>query len=308
MLAGATSAVATLGACAPGDVQVGTPSFVLVHGSASNSFFWTPLVRELALLGRRSLPVDLPGHGADSVLPSAYQAPQDPAAFAAGPSVVGDLSLEHYVDHVAGVVEAVAEHGPVVLVGHSLGGSVLTGVANRAPELLDGLTYVSAFCCTELDSPLDYLSAPEARDGAAPPAAASLEEELLATVPKGTSRYNWRSSDRTFLSTARAQLMGDATEEEFLAAISIAQQPDESIQASLDAAKINPDTWGRIPRAYVRLTQDRLNTPALQDRMIIEADRAAPERKFEQADIATSHLGVYARSRELAQHLHRLWP
>lgn len=285
-----------------------SPTFVLVHGSASNSFFWTPLVRELALLGRRSLPIDLPGHGADSALPTAYQAPQDLDAFAAGPSAVADLTMADYVDHVTTVVETAASHGPVVLVGHSLGGSVITGVANIAPQLLAGLTYVSAFCCTELASPLDYLSSEEAQEGAAPPAAPTLDQGLLKRVPKGTSRYNWRSNDPAFLSSARTQLMADASEEEFIAAISIAQQPDESIQASLDPAQIQPDSWGQVRRAYIRLTRDRLNTPALQDRMIAEADRAAPAHPFVTAEIATSHLGVYAKPRELAGHLHSIWP
>ncbi|MDN5727373.1 MAG: hypothetical protein L0G99_15820, partial [Propionibacteriales bacterium] len=39
--------------CAAASAESPSPSFVLVHGSASNAYFWTPLVRELALLGRR---------------------------------------------------------------------------------------------------------------------------------------------------------------------------------------------------------------------------------------------------------------
>ncbi|MGH3930255.1 MAG: alpha/beta fold hydrolase [Pseudonocardiaceae bacterium] len=39
------------------------PTFVFVHGAASNSFGWTPLIRELAFRGQRSMALDLPGHG-----------------------------------------------------------------------------------------------------------------------------------------------------------------------------------------------------------------------------------------------------
>ncbi|MDN5726215.1 MAG: alpha/beta hydrolase, partial [Propionibacteriales bacterium] len=182
------------------------------------------------------------------------------------------------------------------------------GVANEIGDQLAGLTYVSAFCCTELASPLDYLIAPEARLGAAAPSAPTLSEDQTARVPAGTTRHNWRSDDPAFLASARAQLMGDASEEEFLAAIASAQQPDESTRASVDDARVRPATWGQVPRAYVRLTQDRLNTPALQDRMIAEADRAAPDHRFVTVDIATSHLGVHTRAAELAAHLHTLWP
>lgn len=53
--------------------HVHSPTFVLIPGSNSNSFGWAPLQRELALLGHRSLAVDLPGHGFDAALPAAYQ-------------------------------------------------------------------------------------------------------------------------------------------------------------------------------------------------------------------------------------------
>lgn len=70
------------------------PTFVLVHGSASNAFFWTPLVRELALLGHRGLPVDLPRHGFEADLPETYQAPQDAEAFARSPSALAETTLD----------------------------------------------------------------------------------------------------------------------------------------------------------------------------------------------------------------------
>lgn len=285
-----------------------TPSFVLVHGSASNSYFWTPLVRDLALLGRRSLPVDLPGHGTEATLPRSYQSPQDTPEFASSPSLVGKLALSDYVDRVHDTVRTAASHGPVVLVGHSLGGSVVTGVANAAPHLLHGISYVSAFCCTELESPLAYLGTEEATRGAAAPATNSLTPEQQQLVPSGVSRYNWRSADPAFVTSSHQQLMAEATEEQFLATIAVAQQPDESIRASLEAARIEPESWGHVRRGYVRLTEDRVNTPALQDRMIGEADRASPEHPFEIDEIDCSHLGVFTRSHDLAGLLHRRWP
>ncbi|WP_193107117.1 alpha/beta hydrolase [Brachybacterium sp. FME24] len=283
------------------------PTFVLVHGSASNGNFWTPVVRELALRGRASVPLDLPGHGTKSTLRRSYQAPQDLQDFASSPSGVDGLTMDDYAEHVGAAVEKAAEHGPVVLVGHSLGGSSVTRVANETPSLLAGITYVSAFCCTELESPLAYLGTEDARDGAAAPSAPSLSDEDLGQVPDGTTRYNWRTSDRAFLDATREQLMADATEEQFLATIATVQQPDESIQASLDNAQITPDTWGAVPRTYIRLTADRIVTPALQDRMIAEADRAAPQNRFTITDIDSSHLGVMHQAPSLAAALMDSW-
>src|SRR5690349_5774348 len=53
------------------------PTFVLVHGAFANSFSFAPLQAELALLGHRSVAVDLPGHGFGATYVRSYQAPQD---------------------------------------------------------------------------------------------------------------------------------------------------------------------------------------------------------------------------------------
>ena len=117
---------------------------------------WIPAVQELALRGARSLPVELPGHGFDTVFPEGYACPQDLDTFAAAPSPVAGMGLEDYVAHVLGLVRAAAAVGPVVLVGHSLGGTVVTRVANEAPEMLESMVYVCAYCCVEADNVLGY--------------------------------------------------------------------------------------------------------------------------------------------------------
>lgn len=61
------------------------PTFILVHGAFANSFSFAPLQAELALLGHRSVAVDLPGHGFGATFPASYQAPQDLAALAGEP-------------------------------------------------------------------------------------------------------------------------------------------------------------------------------------------------------------------------------
>ncbi|MCM6778840.1 alpha/beta hydrolase [Nocardia sp. CDC159] len=119
----------------------------------SNSFFWTPVVRELALLGHRSLPVDLPGHGLDAAYPLSYQAPQDLAAFAAAPSPVAEFTLADNVNRVVDIVREVRRHGPVVLVGHSLGGVTIGMVGNVIPDAIDRMVYLSAFCPSTPDAP-----------------------------------------------------------------------------------------------------------------------------------------------------------
>jgi pimeloyl-ACP methyl ester carboxylesterase len=108
-----------------------SPTFVLVPGAFGNSFRWAPMQRELALRGHRSLAVDLPGRGYGARIPLAYQVPQDPAALATAPSGLAGATLAGNVEHVVGLVRRVAEYGPVIVLGHSADGQVLTGDRRR---------------------------------------------------------------------------------------------------------------------------------------------------------------------------------
>ena len=70
-------------------------------------------------------------------------------------SPLAELTLDDCVARTLDDVRRVAEHGPVVLVGHSLGGSMVTGVANAEPALLSrtttptvGTTTLTAVCTT----------------------------------------------------------------------------------------------------------------------------------------------------------------
>lgn len=82
------------------ETTTAAPIFVFVHGLGSNSFFWSPVDRELAVLGHRSLTVDLPGHGFEARIPMSYQAPQDLNAFTAAESPLAGITLRDYADHV----------------------------------------------------------------------------------------------------------------------------------------------------------------------------------------------------------------
>lgn len=68
-------------------------------------------------------------------------------------------------------------------------------------------------------------------------------------------------------------------------------EPDESASIPVGDARGRADTWGRIPRTYIRFSEDRFITPALQDRMIAEADALTPDNKFDVRTVAVSHAG-----------------
>ncbi|TQL79426.1 alpha-beta hydrolase superfamily lysophospholipase [Stackebrandtia endophytica] len=262
-------------------------TFVLVHGSGSNSFMWAPIQRELALRGRRSFAVDLPGHGFDAQYSAAYQAPQDLDAWASQPSTLAGVTLQDNVDMVVDVVRRLADHGPVVLVGASLGGTTVTGVANVVPDLVSRLVYISAWSCVERSSPVEYMGEPEF-DGnlLAPLAGLNVGDpgEL------GVGRANYRSGDPEMLAALKAAIMADGTDEQFLAFLNILQ-PDESLAVMTADSRGVAETWGTVPRTYIRLTRDRSLPVAMQDRLIAESDALTPDNRFEVHSLDTSHTG-----------------
>ena len=99
--------------------------FVLVHGAWHGAWCWKKILPGLWSAGHRAFPVTLSGVGE-----RAHIAPQS-------------VTLATHVDDVAGVIEA-EELSGAILVGHSYGGIVVTGVAQRLKERLGHLVYLDA--------------------------------------------------------------------------------------------------------------------------------------------------------------------
>lgn len=266
---------------------------------ASTAAMWTPVVQQLALRGLRSYPVELPGHGFDTRFPDGYLSPPDAARLSMSPSPIADLTLDDYTEHVAGVVRGVAEIGPVTLVGHSLGGNVVTRVANAAPEQLCAIVYVCAYCCVDSPSVLAYSPSPP--DPGGPLARARTTVWVGDPRQTGASRTNPRTGDADVLEAQRALMMGDLDRERVPAALSYALQPDEPVGAVIGHAQAEAATWGRVPRTYIRTTRDEVIPPGLQDRMIAEADALTPDNRFSVHDLEASHFAPLTQPTRIAE-------
>ncbi|MGB8622065.1 MAG: alpha/beta hydrolase, partial [Paracoccaceae bacterium] len=108
---------------------------ILVHGAWSDGRTWDSVVPLLADAGHEVTAVTLPGHGAD------HRAP-------------GDVGMQEYAAHVAGIA---AQGPPAMLVGHSMGGMVISAAAERAPEAARKLVYVAALLPRSGQSLLDLI-------------------------------------------------------------------------------------------------------------------------------------------------------
>lgn len=261
------------------------PTFVLVHGAFSNSFAFAPLQAELGLLGHRSVAVDLPGHGFAATYPRAYQAPQDLAALATAPGAIKGVTLADNAAHLIGILERAKRNGPVILVSHSRGGMTATVAANQRPDLIDRIVYVSSWAPVDLTVGA-YYAEPEM----ATVDLAAMGAAMVANPAElGLLRSNFRTADPGALAGFKAAFLADGTDDELMALLNTFQ-PDENLDAGTEDDRARRDTWGRIPRTYVRLTEDTSLPLAVQDRMIREADALTPDNPYDVRTLTSSHL------------------
>ncbi|MET1071779.1 MAG: alpha/beta fold hydrolase [Umezawaea sp.] len=277
----------------------GTTTFVIVTGASG-----TPGgIDALSLRGHRTVGVDLPGHGAtDAQFAHDYQCPQDPASLATRPSPMAGVGLDAYAAAAIRTVRAVAEFGPVVLYGGSMGGATLNRVGNAVPHLIDRIVYDTAFCCVDLACPEDYFATPEGSTTLAGNLAA-----LVVADPSviGAVRANYRTADPEALAALKEALMAGAGDAEFYSTLAYLQ-PDESLTVGRENSQVRADTWGRIPRTYIRHTADRMIPLALQDRMITEADRLTPRNHFDVRTVNAGHAATAEQFEHIVDILDRL--
>lgn len=97
---------------------------VLLHGYSASIEWWEKIAPALAGAGQRVIAIDLVGHGGS-------QAPREPGQYGAA----GQSAAVHRALNALGVRRA-------ILVGHSMGGSVATAVAEGDSELVERVVVV----------------------------------------------------------------------------------------------------------------------------------------------------------------------
>jgi pimeloyl-ACP methyl ester carboxylesterase len=196
--------------------------YVLVHGAFAGAWCWAPVVTELERRGHTVQAPDLPGSGEDDT-------PAD------------EVSLDAYADKVC--ESLAAGEGPAVLVGHSMGGVVITQAASRCPDLVDRLVYVAAFLPGDGQSLKELTELPEGPVAGEPPVA--------HMSPSAAREVFYGSCDDEQAAWALAHL-GHQPVLPFVTPVSLGAEVED------------------IPRDYVLCSADRAIPPALQRRMIVE--------------------------------------
>ncbi|WNG13650.1 alpha/beta hydrolase [Cystobacter fuscus] len=267
-------------------------TFLLVHGAWHNSLHWGRVAQHLSGLGHRVVSIDLPGHGLNARFPSSYLS-GDWAKFAEEPSPQRELRLEECASAVVDALKTLRGASRPILVGHSMGGVVITRAGELAPELVGRLVYLSAYCPVRLKKPSAYGELPEAKTG--------YGDKLFVGNPAalGAARINPRG-DAAYLEALRETYYNDVDAQQFLP-FALMLTPDLPVALWTSEVIATRERWGRIPRSYIRCTKDRATAPALQDLMIREADAFTPANTFEQKTLESSHSPFASQPARLAE-------
>ena len=228
-------------------------TYVLVHGGGFAGSCWEPL---RSFLDGPSVAVDLPGRGSR---------PADPATLTIG-------------DFVAAVVDEIVSNDlvDVTLVGHSMAGLTLPGVAETVPERLRRVVFVSCSVPphgTALAAVLGDLS----------PTVAAIADRIGDSVVDAQGRLHPDLARAMFCNDMDATLTAWTLDRMVPEAVSVLTEPSDLTGLRRP-----------VPRTYVRLVRDASIDLDAQDRMI------ATLAPVDVVDLDSGHMAMVSHPEQLA--------
>lgn len=201
---------------------------VLVHGAWQGAFTWVTVKSNLEKKGFTVIAVELPAHGDDT-------------------TPVAGLTLDSYSAKVISVIEA--QSSRVILVGHSLGGMVISAVAEKIPTKIAKLVYLAAFLPQNQQS-LFEISGADKQSLLGPALEVSADQSTIAV--KSDSLINIFCQD------------GSADIKKLL----LSKNRTEPLLPLTNKVTLTDANFGSVTKFYIRTINDHAININLQDQMI----------------------------------------
>lgn len=203
-------------------------TFILIHGAWQGAWAFDTIVPRLEAAGHEAIAADMPGDGHDDTPPD-------------------QVNLELYARKVVALIDAAK--GPVVMLGHSMGGITASQVCELRSDRIALAIYLCAFMLPDGMAVLDFYEK-------------YLEPWMKGaharvTYQAGTSRIDpvsaidvfYQLSDRKVAEAAAARLT---------------PQPEGARRSKLH---LTLENYGKVPRVYIEALQDRSVHLPLQRKM-----------------------------------------
>ena len=195
-------------------------TFILIHGAWQGAWAWDSIVSRLQAAGHDAISVDLPGNGHHPM-----------------PAV--QVNLDRYTDHVERIVDATS--GPIIMVGHSSGGTTAAQVCERRPGRIALAIFLAAFLLPDGMSVMEFYA------------------QHLETWMKGANTrvtYDDAGSLSTIDPVAAVEVFyhrADPAQAQ-AAAHRLTPQPEGGRRSQM---QLTPAGFGSVPRVYIETLDDR---------------------------------------------------
>ena len=233
-------------------------TYVFVHGAWHGAWCWSKVVSLLEGTGHKATALDLPGHGRDD-------------------TPITQVTFEAYCNKAREIVEAQPE--PVILVGHSMGGRVVTQVAELGPDKIKILVYLAAILLRNGENTIP----------ADPDTGETLIDRSVVTSDDGIHQTLREDAIRELL-------FHDCSDEDAGTAMALLDSRQAS-QPMTIPMRLTNENFGRVRKVYIECLQDKAVTPAQQRTMYT----LTPCDKI--ISMNASHSPFLSSPQELADHL-----
>ncbi len=232
-----------------------TPTtYVLVHGAFQDESAWSLVAPLLKAAGANVVILQRPGRPPD-------------------PRPAGEITFAQNVDLVVHALRAAPN--PVVLVGHSFAGLIISQAAEAVPEKVAALVFVAAYLPRNGES-LQSLSSTDAGSGLPRFLRLNAETTAASVAPEGVIPVFCADAPESLQRAARARPIA------------------EPLAPLGTPVQLTAENFGRVRKIYLHTLDDRCVSPGAQQAMLA----ATPVEKI--ITLQSSHSPFWSMPEEIA--------
>ena len=203
-------------------------NYVLVHGAWGGKWELEEIGQKLRSKGHNVLIDNLPGHGDDV-------------------ANAKTVTMNDYVQSVINTIDKAG--GKVVLVGHSLGGAIISQVGESIPTQIEELVYISAALPKSGESTLSLLQGSNSL----------ILEKLIFSEDQSYATLAPQDIKDVLLND-----IDDETAKKYIEDLSVPQ----AVEPFIFEPTLTDGNFGSLKKYYLRSEKDLVMSTALQDEMI----------------------------------------